>query len=247
MSVAQRSSSTTCHSADGQDARMSATGIRPLPTAVITSCPGADRAVLHVQVADPAAEAAEQGGHVLPADRRPVGVDLEDHRRVEPVGEHLERGPAADDGRQLEVVVVVAEAQPVVRGLDGGLVELLGQAGDPLGVGETLGRHYRHDDGAAADRAHPAQQHLAVLAEDVGVHGAHGQPGLVQVGPELLRVGPHVVGLDRAVAELRDAPQDFLPARRKDLAEGVKLQGRRTADQRATLLAGNHFRNVPAI
>ena len=97
-----------------------------------------DRAVLHVQVAHPVAEAAEQRGHVLPADRRPVGVDLEDHRRVERVREHLEAGPAADERRQLEVVVVVAEPQPLVRGLGGGLVELASERGDRVGVGEPL-------------------------------------------------------------------------------------------------------------
>ena len=37
MSVAHRSSSTTCHSAAGAAARISATGIRPVPTAVIGS------------------------------------------------------------------------------------------------------------------------------------------------------------------------------------------------------------------
>ena len=126
MSVAHRSSSTTCHSADGQAARMSATGIRPVPTAVIGSSL-VHRAVLHVQVADPVAEPAEQGGHVLAADRRPVGVDLEEHGRVERVREHLEARPAADEGGQLEVVVVVAEPQPVVGRLGGGLVELAGE------------------------------------------------------------------------------------------------------------------------
>ena len=150
MSVAQRSSSTTCHSADGQAARISATGIRPLPTAVIGSSL-VHRAVLHVQVADPVAEAAEQFGHVLPADRRPVGVDLEDHRRVERVREHLETGPAADERRQLEVVVVVAEPQPVVRGLGRGLVELAGQRGDRVGVGEALRAAPRHDHRVRAD------------------------------------------------------------------------------------------------
>jgi hypothetical protein len=197
------------------------------------------RAVLHVQIAHAVTEAAEQFGHVLPADRRPVGIDLEDHRRVERVREDLKTSPASNERRQLEFVVVVAEPQPVVRGFGRGIVQLMSERGDSVGVSESFARHRGHDHRAAAHRLGPAQQHVGVFAEGLGVHGTHGQAGLAQVGAQPFRVGPHVVGFDRAVPEGGDAPQDRHPARRELLADRVKLQGRRTANQRATLLARN--------
>ena len=62
--------------------------------------PGADRGhevvpvdhrpVLDVQVADTVAQPAQQGGHILPAYRRPVGVHLEQYGIVQLIREHLE-------------------------------------------------------------------------------------------------------------------------------------------------------------
>src|ERR1700722_664759 len=88
--------------------------------------PGTDRghrvvpghgAVLDVQVADPLAGPAGEGGEGLAADRGPVGVQLEQHRRVKLGGQGLQRGgavreagPAGQRG-ELVIVVVVAEAQ----------------------------------------------------------------------------------------------------------------------------------------
>jgi hypothetical protein len=45
-----------------------------------------------VQVPDPVTEPAQQGGHILPAHRRPAGIDLEQHRVVQVTREYLQGG-----------------------------------------------------------------------------------------------------------------------------------------------------------
>ena len=111
-----------------------------------------------MQVADPVTEPAQQRGdgvRVLAADRRPVGVDLEEHGLVQRVREHLKAGPAGDRG-ELEGVVVVAEAQAPVRRPGGGLVEVTGERGDRRGAGEARRRDRRHDHRVRADRLAPS-------------------------------------------------------------------------------------------
>ena len=199
MSVAQRSSSTTCHSrgrAGGEDLRDRHPAGADRGHRVVLG----DRAVLHVQVADPVAEPAEQGGDVFPADRRPVGVHLKEHGRVERVREHFEPGPPADRGK-LEGVVVVAEPQSPAGRPGGGLVELAGERRDRVGVSEALRRDRRHDHRVRADGPRAVEQHVGVLAHGPRVHGAHGQSGRVEVGAERLGVRPHVEKLNGAVPE----------------------------------------------
>ena len=186
--------------------------------------------VFHVQVADPVAEPSEQGRHVLPADRRPVGVDLQQHGVVERVGEHLKARPPVDRA-EFEPVVVVTEPQPLVGRPGGGRVDLAGERGDRVPVGEPLRRRPRHDHRVRAELARAGEHRVGVVAQGLRVHGAHGETRFVEVAAQRLGVRQHVVRLDRAVAEALDCLEHGLTARRKLVPEGVELQGQRIARQ----------------
>ena len=203
--------------------------------------PGADRrhevvpvdhrTVLDVQVADPVAQPAQQRGHILPADRRPVGIDLEQHRVVELIREHLQRGNPAHQGGELEIVVVVAQAQAPAGHPGGHLVQLTGQRLHALGVGEPGRRQVRDDDGVRAEGASGAHDGVGLLTRRRRVHAAREQAGRVQVGPQPVRVVTDAERFHRAVAQGGDVRQDARSVGGQLVPDGVELQGRRVGGQ----------------
>ena len=237
MSVAHRSSSTTCHAA-GAAARISATG---------SARPGADRGhrvvaghrtVLDVQVPDPLAEPPQQRGHVLPGHRGPVRVHFEQHRRVERGGQGLQgRGPVRQRG-ELVVVVVVAEAQALAREPGRGGVKLRGHPPDAVSVGEPGGRQVRHDT-VSAPSIRAAAARAGLLASQVGVPAADRQARRGQVGGQPGRVAEDVERFRRSVTERGDLVQDAFAVHRELVAHGVELQGRR--------VAGRHVPQAPVV
>ena len=62
-----------------------------------------------------------------------------------------------------------------------------------------------------ADRPAATERGVRFRTERLGVHAAHGQAGRVQVGAQAVRIGDHVVGLDRPVAEPGQPAQDLRP------------------------------------
>ena len=65
---------------------------------------------------NPIPEAPEQGRDVGASGVCPVGIDLEDDRRIENLREGLQGVPAGDRRDQLEVVIVVADAEAACSG-----------------------------------------------------------------------------------------------------------------------------------
>ena len=126
---------------------------------------------------------------------------------------------------------MVAEPQSRAGRPGGGLVEVAGERGDRGAVREARRRHRRHDHRVRADPPGPVEQRPGVLAEGPRVHGAHGQPRLVEVRAQRVRAFSDVVRLDGAVAEAPDGRQHRLTAVGKLVSYRVQLQGRRVARQ----------------
>src|SRR5690606_6267968 len=89
-------------------------------------------AVLDVDELHAVAEASQQIGRGLAADLGPVGVHFEDDLLGCLVGEDLEGGDAVDAGLELELVVVISDAEAAVSGAGGDLGESAGDLSDAV-------------------------------------------------------------------------------------------------------------------
>ena len=85
---------------------------------------------------------------------------------------------------------MVAEPQSRAGRPGGGLVEVAGERGDRVAVRRSASAG---TDGtitvSAPTRLGAVEQRVGVLAEGARVHGAHGQPRLVEVRAQRVRVG----------------------------------------------------------
>ena len=234
MSVAQRSSSTTCHSADvarGQDL-----GDRHPP--------GADRghrvilghrAVLHVQVADAVAEPAQQRGHVLAADRRPVGIDLEQHPVVQRAGQHLERGPAVHDrGRARSRGCGSRGAGPRRRSGPRSRSAQRPAPGRSSPSANRAGGRYGTMTVSAPSVLAACSTAAACSPDGVACTLHATRPAASRSARSPAGSLSDVERLHRAVTEAGDLRQDALPVGRHLLADGVQLQGGRVGGSHAS-------------
>ena len=134
MSPAYSSNSITGYCRAVAAATTSAAGRSPWPSGSWAVDVTVQWSVLEVQGDHTIAEAPEKGGDIRAASRRPVGVDLQQHGGVEAVREVIEGRPVIEVRRELPVVIVVGDAQPVVGGGGGRAVEHVGQQIDVVGA-----------------------------------------------------------------------------------------------------------------
>ena len=183
--------------------------------------------VLHVQHPHAVTRSIDGRDGLAAADRDPVHVDLELDLGRQLRQQHVERRRALERC-ELEVVVVVAEPQAVVRERPGQAPQLRGEPADGLDRRAIrLGHRGNHHPRAAQDpqplcdgpRIGPQAVHSLV-------RGDGREPRVVEVPGEV--VGRHVVQsgqLDRPVARLGDRGEGSRQIRGEQPADRVELEG----------------------
>nr|ABM53571.1 hypothetical protein [uncultured bacterium CBNPD1 BAC clone 1664] len=180
--------------------------------------------VLQVQEAHAAGQAADRVQGVLAAPGQPVDVQLEaDEGRVRPGDQAVEGKGSVGVGGELEVVVVVGDAEALGGRPAGEGV----QAGDHRLPVALVGHDEGQDDPAAAEVAGHGQDGVGLLGHVVqaGVHGGAVEADVAQVGAQVGEVHGQGGGeLHGVVADLADAAQRPLGVGGEGLAQGVELQ-----------------------
>ena len=205
MSVAQRSSSTMCHSAADPAAIAPATSTRPEPTATCgaSRSAGIGGAVLDMEQPDPRPERCDERGRVHAAHGRPVDVHLRDQLGTGELEQALEAGrPGAHPGPLARTRGCDSPAGCRARLRAPGHRQLVRQRGDALARREPIRLHPGHDD-----RVH-AQ--LGGLIEDPLALGPGWHPAVDAHPREAQVLGPaaHVSGcvvVERGVLDPQEA------------------------------------------